>query len=58
MGVGKFIVIELTNKIFNEAYNNYTQFINSNHEEINKIYNKLNKQVPKDFIGFKLFYKN
>jgi IS30 family transposase len=56
--MGKFILIELTNKVLIEAYNKFTVFTDANQEKINKIYEKLNMQVPKEFIGFRLFYEN
>ena len=60
MGVGKFMVIEFTYKILIQYYNNYTVFANANanQEKINEIHQKTNQKVPKDFIGYKLFYKN
>ena len=56
MGIGKFLVIEMTNKVLVETYNNYEQFIKNNQEKINQMYESVDKQVPKEFIAYKLFY--
>lgn len=72
MGIGKFIVIELTNRVLVDSYNNYKQFVNNNQVKINQIYESVNKQVPplgvntllcdtvvpKEFIAHSLFFKN
>ena len=58
MGIGKFIVIELTNKVLVESYHNYEQFVRNNQEKINQMYELVDKQVPKEFIAHRLFFKN
>lgn len=56
MGIGKFLVIEMTNKVLVDSFNNFEQFIRNNEEKINQMYESVDKQVPKEFIAYRLFY--
>ncbi len=54
---GCYIVVEL-NSINNELiykYNKYLEFKQNNLDTIEKIYEQMESQIPKDFIGFDLF---
>ncbi len=54
---GCYIVVEL-NSINNELiykYNKYLEFKENNLDKIEKIYEQMEGQIPKDFIGFDLF---
>jgi len=57
MGIGKFLVIELTNRVLVDEYNKFGQFVKTNEEKINQMYESVNKQVPKEFIAYRLWFK-
>ncbi len=56
-GIGKFISIELTCKFLVTQHHKYIQFVNTNQEKINQMYQFVDGQVPKEFIGYHLFFK-
>lgn len=55
--IGRFLVIELTNRILVDEYNSFEQFVKTNEEKINQMYESVNKQVPKEFIAYRLWFK-
>ena len=57
MGIGKFLVIELTNRVLVDEYKKFGQFVKTNEERINQMYESVNKQVPKEFIAYRLWFK-
>lgn len=56
-GIKKFISIELTCKFLVIQHHKYIQFFNTNQEKINQMYQFVDGQVPKEFIGYHLFFK-
>jgi hypothetical protein len=56
-GIGKFISIELTCKVLVIQQHKYSQFVNANQEKINQMHQFVDKQVPREFIGYYLFFK-